>query len=80
MGQECFYKENRVRQHQFKIRIRALFHVFQHDFSEQARNIVYRHASRAFPAAAFEKQDVVIYESVQPVDAMEKLYMRVEII
>ena len=27
-----------------------------------------------------EKQDVVIYESVQPVDAMEKLYMRVEII
>lgn len=27
-----------------------------------------------------EKQDVVVYESVQPVDAMEKLYMRVEII
>lgn len=27
-----------------------------------------------------EKQDVVVYESVQPIDAMEKLYMRVEII
>ena len=26
-----------------------------------------------------EKQDVVIYESVQPVDAMEKLYMKVEV-
>jgi hypothetical protein len=27
-----------------------------------------------------EKQDVVIYESVQPVDAMEKLYMKVEVV
>ena len=26
-----------------------------------------------------EKQDVVVYESVQPVDAMEKLYMKVEV-
>lgn len=26
-----------------------------------------------------EKQDVVIYESVQPVDAMEKLYMKIEV-
>ncbi|MBQ7103054.1 MAG: phage tail sheath family protein [Anaerotignum sp.] len=27
-----------------------------------------------------EKQDVVVYESVQPVDAMEKLYMKVEVV
>lgn len=27
-----------------------------------------------------EKQDVVVYESIQPVDAMEKLYMQVEIV
>ena len=27
-----------------------------------------------------EKQDVVIYEAVQPVDAMEKLYMKVEVV
>ena len=27
-----------------------------------------------------EKQDVVVYESVQPTDAMEKLYMRVEVV
>ncbi|WP_458406719.1 phage tail sheath family protein [Anaerotignum sp.] len=27
-----------------------------------------------------EKQDVVIYENVQPVDAMEKLYMKVEVV
>ena len=27
-----------------------------------------------------EKQDVVIYECVQPVDAMEKLYMKVEVV
>ncbi|MBR4014906.1 MAG: phage tail sheath family protein [Anaerotignum sp.] len=27
-----------------------------------------------------EKQDVVVYENVQPVDAMEKLYMKVEVI
>ena len=27
-----------------------------------------------------ENQDVVIYESVQPVDAMEKLYMKVEVV
>ena len=27
-----------------------------------------------------EKQDVVIYETVQPVDAMEKLYMKVEVV
>ena len=27
-----------------------------------------------------EKQDVVIYEKVQPVDAMEKLYMKVEVV
>ncbi|MGN0134913.1 MAG: phage tail sheath C-terminal domain-containing protein, partial [Anaerotignum sp.] len=26
-----------------------------------------------------EKQDVVVYENVQPVDAMEKLYMKVEV-
>ena len=27
-----------------------------------------------------EKQDVVVYENVQPTDAMEKLYMRVEVV
>lgn len=27
-----------------------------------------------------EKQDVVVYENVQPVDAMEKLYMKVEVV
>ena len=26
-----------------------------------------------------EKQDVVVYEAIQPVDAMEKLYMKVEV-
>ena len=26
-----------------------------------------------------EKQDVVVFENVQPVDAMEKLYMKVEV-
>ncbi|WP_317853928.1 phage tail sheath family protein [Chakrabartyella piscis] len=30
--------------------------------------------------AGDEKQDVVIYETVQPTDAMEKLYMRVEVV
>ncbi len=30
--------------------------------------------------AGDEKQDVVVYESVQPTDAMEKLYMRVEVV
>ena len=27
-----------------------------------------------------EKQDVVVYESVKPTDAMEKLYMKVEVV
>ena len=27
-----------------------------------------------------EKQDVVVYEAIQPVDAMEKLYMKVEVV
>lgn len=27
-----------------------------------------------------EKQDVVVYESIQPVDAMEKLYMKIEVV
>ena len=27
-----------------------------------------------------EKQDVVVYEKVKPTDAMEKLYMKVEVI
>ena len=27
-----------------------------------------------------EKQDVVVFEAVQPTDAMEKLYMQVEVV
>ena len=49
----CFPCGVFVCQHQFKVCVHAIFHIIQHHLAEQTGNVIHRHFSSAFPAAAF---------------------------
>ncbi len=51
-----------------------------HEQLQQIEAIENFKADDIIVAPGQEKQDVVVYENVQPTDAMEKLYMRVEVV